>query len=108
MKIRDAIIGSITNYTIDQIKPWVESLEQCGVEADRFMVCYNIDYSTVDYLTSKNFRLKLFNDIPQQQRYTHIPDQNFHIIEMIFFIIDKSIAFLSISYATPCHDYRFS
>jgi hypothetical protein len=28
--MRDAIIGSITNYTIEQIKPWVESLNLSG------------------------------------------------------------------------------
>jgi hypothetical protein len=85
MRICDAIIGSITNYTIDQIKPWVESLNCSGFDGDRFMVCYNIDYESVDYLKNNNFTLKLFLDLPQQQRYTHISSPNFHICVQRFF-----------------------
>lgn len=83
--MRDAIIGSITNYTIDQIKPWVESLNRSGFDGDRFMVCYNIDYKSIDYLKTNNFKLKLFLDLPQQKMYTHIPQPNFHICVQRFF-----------------------
>lgn len=77
--MRDVIIGSITNYTITQIRPWVESLKQSGFTGNKYMVCYNIDYETVDYLKDNGFILKLFINVPHEKRYTYNFPRNFHI-----------------------------
>jgi hypothetical protein len=77
--MRDLIIGSITNYSVKDLLPWVESLNASGFNGDRYLVCYNIDYDTIEYLKKNGFILKLFCDIPGQRRFTHLPSRNFHI-----------------------------
>jgi hypothetical protein len=83
--MKDLIIGAITNYSIDQIRPWVESLKACGFRGDRYLVCYNVDYSTVDYLKKNGFILKLFHNVSDQKKYTYISPSNFHICVHRFF-----------------------
>jgi hypothetical protein len=83
--MRDLIIGSITNYNVNQIRPWVESLKASGFSGDRYMVCYNIDYETVKYLKEHGFILKLFQDVPGLKKYTYTPSNNFHICVNRFF-----------------------
>jgi hypothetical protein len=83
--MQDVIIGSITNYTTKDLRPWVESLNASGFEGDRYLVCYNVDYDTVEYLKKNKFNLKLFYDVPEQRRFTHVPSKNFHICVDRFF-----------------------
>lgn len=58
------IVGCITKYGIEQIKPFVESIEQSGFGGDKLMLVYEITQDTIDYLTNKGWLL--IQSEPQQ------------------------------------------
>ncbi len=58
------IVGCITKYGIEQIKPFVESIEQSGFKGDKLMLVYEITQDTIDYLTNKGWLL--IQSEPQQ------------------------------------------
>jgi hypothetical protein len=102
--MKDVIIGAITNYSIDQISPWVESINKCGFNGDRYMVCYNVSYETVDYLKKNGFKLKLFQNDTLKRVYTHPQQQNFHICVNRFYDMWNLLNDLDQSIK---NDYRF-
>jgi hypothetical protein len=58
------IVGCITKYGIEQIKPFVESIEQSGFSGEKLMLVYEITQDTIDYLTNKGWLL--IQSEPQQ------------------------------------------
>lgn len=58
------IVGCITKYGVEQIKPFVESIEQSGFSGDKLMLVYEITQDTIDYLTNKGWLL--IQSEPQQ------------------------------------------
>jgi hypothetical protein len=58
------IVGCITKYGVEQIKPFVESIEQSGFKGDKLMLVYEITQDTIDYLKNKGWRL--IQSEPQQ------------------------------------------
>jgi len=55
--MRDVIVGFITGYTFDKIKPWVNSLDKCGFTGDKYMVCYDIEAGVMEELASRGYRV---------------------------------------------------
>jgi hypothetical protein len=53
--MKDIVIGSIINYTWDNIKYWVNSLDRSGFHGDKMMLCFNIDSETIEELRSRNY-----------------------------------------------------
>ena len=37
--MKDIVIGAITNYTFDKISPWVNSLDRCGFDGIKILLC---------------------------------------------------------------------
>jgi len=58
------IIGCITKYGVEQIRPFVESIEKSGFTGDKLMLVYEITQDTIDYLTKKGWML--IQSEPQQ------------------------------------------
>ena len=58
------IIGCITKYGVEQIRPFVESIEQSGFTGDKLMLVYEITQGTIDYLKNKGWLL--IQSEPQQ------------------------------------------
>ena len=58
------IVGCITKYGIEQIKPFVESIEQSGFNGEKLMLVYEITQDTIDYLKNKGWLL--IQSEPQQ------------------------------------------
>ena len=58
------IIGCITKYGVEQIRPFVESIEQSGFTGDKLMLVYEITQDTIDYLKNKGWLL--IQSEPQQ------------------------------------------
>jgi hypothetical protein len=75
--MKDCIIGTITNYTVQQIAPWVLSLNESNFTGDRYMVCYNVSYETVNFLKQNNFSVKTFED--NGTCFYNKPTNNFHV-----------------------------
>ena len=63
---KDLIIGGFTNYNYNQLKPWVESIDECGFQGDKVLVFGNASQETLKELSDRNFKL-----IPMQN--TNIP-----------------------------------
>jgi hypothetical protein len=51
------ILGCITEYTIDDIKPYVESINQSGFNGDKIMLIYDISSDTINYLINNGWHL---------------------------------------------------
>jgi len=58
------IVGCITKYGVEQIKPFVESIEHSGFGGDKLMLVYEITQDTIDYLNDKGWIL--IQSEPQQ------------------------------------------
>ena len=51
------ILGCITKYSPEDIKPYVESIDQSGFLGKKVMLVYDVPQQTVDYLKSKGWEL---------------------------------------------------
>ena len=51
------ILGCITKYSPEDIKPYVESIDQSGFLGKKVMLVYNVPQQTIDYLKSKGWEL---------------------------------------------------
>lgn len=45
------IVGAITGYDWDQIKFWINSLNNCGYDGQKILMCHNIDQNTMNKIT---------------------------------------------------------
>ena len=68
------VIGCITGYTFDKIKPWVNSLDRCGFTGTKAMICYNIDYDTVDELVKRDYTIFAFKRNEDEKRLEYKKD----------------------------------
>jgi len=69
MEKKDLVIGGCTNYGINELKPWVLSVNECMPEADKVMCVGNATQETRDWLVANNFRIV---DMPQAQIPIHV------------------------------------
>jgi hypothetical protein len=67
--MKNLIIGGCTNYGIDQLKPWVLSVNETMPDADKVMCVGNASDETRKWLVDNNF--KLIN-IPQMNVPVHV------------------------------------
>lgn len=58
------IVGCITKYGVEQIKPFVESIDQSGFQGDKLMLVYEITQDTINYLKNKGWNI--LQSEPQQ------------------------------------------
>lgn len=67
---QDLVIGSITGYDFDAIKPWVVSLERSGFSGMKAMLCYNIKQPVINELASRGFTIFAFEQNEEGVVYT--------------------------------------
>lgn len=55
--MKDIIVDAIVGLSYDQIKYWINSIEKCGFEGDKLLICYNYDKDSevIQNLLKKNF-----------------------------------------------------
>lgn len=51
------ILGCITKYKPEDIRPYVESIEQTQFSGKKIMMVYEVPQETIDYLKSKNWEI---------------------------------------------------
>ena len=51
------IFGCITKYKPEDIRPYVESIDQSGFKGGKVMLVYDVPQETIDYLKSKGWDL---------------------------------------------------
>lgn len=61
--MKDLIIGGFTNYDYSQLKPWVESIDECGFEGDKVLIVGSTTRQTLDKLIEKKFSLVLLPEV---------------------------------------------
>ena len=81
--MKDMVIGCITGYDFDKIKPWVNSLCRSGFEGTKAMICYNVDYETVEELVKRDFTIFAFGKNDNQKCLEY--KENFSIVVERFF-----------------------
>ena len=65
------IVGCITKYNVQDIKPYVESIEQSGFKGEKLMLVYDVSQEVIEYLDKKQWL------IVQSQLQEHIILQRF-------------------------------
>ena len=65
------IVGCITKYGIDDIKPYVESIKQSGFKGEKIMLVYDVSGDVINYLMENDWL------IAQGQLQEHIILQRF-------------------------------
>lgn len=76
--MKDIVIGAITNYKWDQIKCWVNSLDQSGFNGLKVMLCYNISYEVAEELSKRNYTIFAFKKNDEEKRLEY-SKENFNI-----------------------------
>lgn len=66
--MKDLVIGAITNYNFDAIRPWVNSLKRSGFDGDIAMLCYNISFEVCNELVKNGIRVLGFEHNEEQKR----------------------------------------
>lgn len=59
--MKDLIIGSASNYSWDVVKYWVNSIQRSGFDGDIALVGSNISKNTIDFLSTKNVKVFLYD-----------------------------------------------
>lgn len=76
--MNDLIVGCITGYNFDKIRPWVNSLDNCGFQGTKVMICYNVDFETVAELTKRNYTILAFRRNEEEAKFEY--RENFSIV----------------------------
>jgi len=71
------IVGCITQYEVNDIKPYVESIEKSGFTGEKIMLIYDVSKEVIEYLTKKGWILF------QSQLEEHIILQRFRDMYVI-------------------------
>lgn len=75
---KDIVIGSITGYDFDKIRPWVNSLDRSGFDGLKCMLCYDVDYNTAGELAKRGYSIMAFGRDDTKQRFVY--DKKFNIV----------------------------
>ena len=65
------ILGCITKYKPEDIRPFVESIEETGYKGKKIMMVYEVPQETIDYLISKGWdvlNLKEVQDLTKKYK----------------------------------------
>jgi len=76
--MKDVVVGAITGYDFDKIKPWVNSLDRSGFDGLKAMICYNVSYETVEELTKRGYTILAFGRDEEKKQFVY--KENFSIV----------------------------
>ncbi len=76
--MKDIVIGAITKYNWDQVKCWVNSLDQSGFEGTKVLLCYDISYELAEELSKRNYTIFAFKKNDEEKRLEY-PKENWNI-----------------------------
>lgn len=81
--MKDMVVGCITGYNFEKIKPWVNSLDTCGFTGTKAMICYNVDYETTEELVKRGYTIFAFKKNDEVKRFEY--KDNFSIVVERFY-----------------------
>jgi hypothetical protein len=108
--MKDIVVGAITGYDFDKIKPWVNSLDTCGFTGTKFMFCYNINFATVEELTKRNYIVIAFNKNEVTKQFTYNKEYFSIVVERFYhmwYFLKKYIGQYRYIIATDVKDVIF-
>lgn len=76
--MKDIVIGCITGYSFDKIKPWVNSLDRSGFDGLKIVLCYNIDFDVAEELTKRGYTIFAFERDDENRKLVY-NKENFNI-----------------------------
>lgn len=79
------IVGCITKYGVEQIAPFVESIERSGFSGDKLMLVYDVSPDVITYLSNRGWILI------QSETQQHIILQRFRDMYQILHGIDTDV-----------------
>lgn len=71
---KDIVIGAVTNYSFDMIKPWVNSLDRSGFDGVKMMLCYNVSYDLVEELVKRGYTIMTFGRDEENRKFVYKPE----------------------------------
>lgn len=71
------IVSSLTNYGVEQIRPFVESINRCGYNGEKLMLVYNVSDDVIKYLDDNGWL------IAKSEEQQHIILQRFRDMYML-------------------------
>ena len=74
---KDLIIGAFRGYTFNQVKPWIESINQCGFTGDKVLIGLSTTKETIQKIADAGFTaINGGNEPPKMmfhmERFLHI------------------------------------
>jgi hypothetical protein len=80
----DVVVGCVTGYDFETIKPWVNSLDTCGFDGHKVVLAYNLSKDVIAELTSRKYTILAFNQ-DQEGNVSYKDGQPFSIVVERFF-----------------------
>lgn len=78
MDKKDLIIGAFKNYNYEQVKPWIESINECGFKGDKVLIAIDATAETIDKITKAGFTAisaqSMSGAMFHMERFIHIYD----------------------------------
>jgi hypothetical protein len=78
MDKKDLIIGAFKNYNYEQVKPWIESINECGFKGDKVLIAIDASPETIDKITKAGFTAisaqSMSGAMFHMERFIHIYD----------------------------------
>jgi hypothetical protein len=62
---RNLIIGAFTKYNYNQLRPWVESIDEVGIDCDKVMVVFDTNRETVEELNKRDWKCMIIQQKSQ-------------------------------------------
>lgn len=86
---KDIIVGCMSGYMPEAIKPWVNSIQRCGFEGDKYVISFGLPDETIQYLKDGGFEIHHF-----KQGNRHIVVERFYALyELLKEFESKSIKY---------------
>lgn len=77
---KDLIIGAFKNYNFETIKPWIQSINECGFKGDKVIVSIGSSKETNDKISAAGF---IVIDAPSQARMGFHMERFLHIYNFL-------------------------
>jgi len=95
MAKKDLIIGAFKNYNYNQIRPWIESINQSGFKGDKVLVALNTSEETIKKITEAGFQViqpaPTGNIMFHMERFIHIYTYLLHNYQNYRYVITTDV-----------------
>jgi hypothetical protein len=75
---KDLIIGAFKNYNFEQLKPWIQSINECGFKGDKVLIAIDASEETINKIAQAGFTpisaKSMSGAMFHMERFIHIYD----------------------------------